>query len=247
MPRRIWLFACLFLVSLATHANAKVYKLQGTLGPARIGMTLDLAGQTVGPATHYFYVAHLKDIPLSGSLAASESGEFLLTLKEADGGVFTLRYKDKGGHPDKFLYTSNDLGGTWSKDGKDLAVALTYVEGYDSGVPERLYADIVDESNDRFEARVRGFRDAVLASDAKEAGKFIRFPLRVNVKGQAPLMIKSSQQLQRQWKQVFSDQWLSDARAAVPHELFVRNGMAMLGNGLVWFGPKGAETINTLP
>jgi hypothetical protein len=33
----------------------------------------------------------------------------------------------------------------------------------------------------------------------------------------------------------------------VPHELFVKDGMAMLGAGLVWFGPKGAEVVNTLP
>jgi hypothetical protein len=147
----------------------------------------------------------------------------------------------------KFLYTGNDLNGTWSQNGKVLPATLTYSEGCEGGVPDRLYTDINSEINDVFEARVRGFRNAVLSGDAKSAAKFIRFPLSINITSQQSLTIKSSQQLKTEWNRIFSEKWLAAARAAVPHELFVKDGMAMLGAGLVWFGPKGAEVVNTLP
>ena len=33
-------------------------------------------------------------------------------------------------------------------------------------------------------------------------------------------------------------------RNAMPHDMFVRNGQAMLGDGVAWFGAKGVQTIN---
>jgi len=233
---------------VSSHAEAgKVYKLTGTIGTTHVTMVLGVSDLKIDPSSHYFYDTELKDIPLTGTLVTAEGGIFILHLKEPGGGTFSLQYQDSGAHPDRLLYTGNSLNGMWSQDGKKLPVALTYVEGNDGGISERLYADIADESNEVFEARVRGFRDAVLAGDAKTAAKFTHFPLRVNLSSKQVLTIKSGQQLQSAWKQVFSDKWLADARAAVPHELFVRNSMAMLGNGLVWFGPKGAEVVNALP
>lgn len=248
IPRQIRLLAYLVIAVIANtaQASAKVFKLQGVVGTARIGMTLDITETTINLSTHYFYVTHLKDIPLTGTLS-SANGEFLLILNEPSGGIFTLHYKDKGDHPDKFLYTGNNLNGTWSQNGKELPVTLTYLEGYEGGVPDRLYASINSESNEVFEARVCGFRDSVLSGDAKTATKFIRFPLDVNITGHQSLTIKSSRQLKTDWDRIFSETWLAAARAAVPHELFVKDGMAMLGDGLVWFGPKGAQVINTLP
>ncbi len=212
MPRQMRLLAYLVIAIVAStaQASAKVFKLQGTVGTAQIGMTLDITDTTIGPSTHYFYVTHLKDIPLTGSLS-SANGEFLLTLNEPGGGIFALHYKDKGGHPNKFLYTSNDLNGTWSQNGKVLPATLTYSEGYEGGVPNCLYTDINSESNEVFEARVRGFRNAVLSGDAKSAAKFIRFPLSINITSQQSLTIKSSQQLKTEWNRIFSEKWLAAA------------------------------------
>ena len=72
----------------------------------------------------------------------------------------------------------------------------------------------------------------------------MRFPLRVNVAPGKPLLVRNAAQLAAQWDRIFSPAWLKQAAQAMPHDLNVIRGQAMLGNGLAFFGDKGAEVIN---
>jgi hypothetical protein len=240
------LFASVLTMSstFAANADEEVYRLRGALGSARIGMTLDIKDGKVEPGSHYFYVAHLKDIPLTGAVTASGSGEIIATLREPAGPVITLHYQDKGGHPTEFLYTSNDLSGAWAFDGKTLPVTLSQTEAFTGPLPERAYADVTDESDAKFEARVRGFRSAVLSNDRAAAARYVDFPLNVNSSLRPAMTIRTSRELEAEWNGVFSKAWIKAAADAIPHDLFVKDGMAMLGNGIAWFGAKGVKVVN---
>ncbi len=240
------LFASILTMAsaFAAEADEEVYKLLGHLGSARIGMTLDIKDGTVEPGSHYFYAAHLKDIPLTGAATAAGSGEIIATLHEPGGPIITLRYRDKGGHPAEFLYTSNDLSGAWTFDGETLPVTLSQTEAFTGPLPERVYAEVTDESDEKFEARVQGFRNAVLSNDRIAAATYVDFPLEVNSSPGHTIMINTSRELEAEWSAVFSKAWIKAAADAIPHDLFVRDGMAMLGNGIAWFGAKGVKVVN---
>ncbi len=230
----------------AASGDEKVEILRGNLGSMRIGMTLDIKDGKVEPGSHYFYAAHLEDIPLTGEVTPSDSGEIIATLREPGGAIITLRYQDKGGYPTEFLYTSNDLSGAWTFGSKTLPVTLSKTTSFAGPLPERIYAEVTDESDEKFEARVRGLRKAVLSDDPAAAARYVDFPLKVNSSPGHAIMIKTSRELAAQWSTVFSKAWIKAAADAIPHDLFVRDGMAMLGEqGIAWFGAKGMKVVNT--
>jgi hypothetical protein len=107
----------------------------------------------------------------------------------------------------------------------------------------RWYESVTSESDAAFEARVQGFYKAVLAGDSKAAAQYVDFPLRVNRNGKSRT-IHSAAELSAQWKQIFTPACDGAFRDAMPHDMFVRNGQAMLGDGVAWFGAKGAQAIN---
>ena len=237
------LFAVFATTASAANDDLSTMTYEGTLGTQRIGMTLAVRDGKVIPNSHYFYAKYLKDIPLDGSAG----GE--ITLREPGGGTFALRFKGNGSQGATPLNFSNSVGleGQWTgKDGKSFPVALSNARDPGEGAlpGSRWYRNATDKSDAAFEAQVQGFHKAVLAGDRAGAARFVSFPLRVNVAPGKPLMVKNAAQLAAQWGRIFSPAWLERAALAMPHDLSVIRGQAMLGNGLAFFGDKGAEVIN---
>ena len=107
----------------------------------------------------------------------------------------------------------------------------------------RWYEDVTSESDAIFEAHVQNFYKAVLAGDRTTAARFIEFPLRVNHNGKSRT-IRNADELSAKWDEIFTPACVDAFRQAMPHDMFVHNGQAMLGDGVAWFGAKGAQVIN---
>ncbi|HXE15478.1 MAG TPA: hypothetical protein VN633_25365 [Bryobacteraceae bacterium] len=56
--------------------------------------------------------------------------------------------------------------------------------------------------------------------------------------------IKNAAQLVSAWDSIFTPAFLAHLRDDLPHDMFVHQGMAMLGDGDVWFDAKGAAVLN---
>ncbi len=235
-------FAAVSLLSGWRQADIKFNRvsLDGTLGPTQIGMTLNLKGMSAIESGHYFYAKYLKDILLTGNLQG-----IVVTLHEPEGGTFTLHFKGNGSEAGKPLDFNNSVGleGTWTKSATTLPVKLGIIAMSEGPANARWYESVTDESDAAFEAKVQGFYQAVLAGDRNAAAKYMSFPLRVNHAGKGHL-IRSAAQLSTEWPQIFTPAYLAALKKAMPHDLFTRNGLAMLGDGIAWFGAKGVEAIN---
>ncbi len=238
--------ALFFVVSLMPGSGARAAGEQaftdytGRLGDLPAGMTLGFADGRVVAGSHYYYRKYCRDIPLTGTDGVE------LRLSEPGGGVFVLHYVGGGPASHATAENSTGLAGTWSGAGRVLPVALT-VAGGDSYVPGHRYADVTAQDDAAFETLVRGFYDAVLAGDRAEAMRFVSFPLRVNTDEGRFFTIRDASTLQGKWAQVFPAVWLKALAAATPHDMFVRNGQVMIGDGLAWFGAGGLEVINAVP
>lgn len=235
--------ACLLLAAglAAEQAAGQSEQMQysGTLGQSRIGLTLEVEnGRATGG--HYFYRKYLKDIPLT---AKQENGALL--LREA-GGEFKLHFKGNGseGHAPLTFDNSIGLNGTWtSADGaRSLPVSLSGQTILPKSEDGRRYSDVTSESDAAFEKRVQAFCRAVLASKRAEAARYVSYPLRVN--GKHRRTIKNAAQLMAAWDSIFTPAFLARLRNDLPHDMFVHQGMAMLGDGDVWFDAKGAAVLN---
>lgn len=212
---------------------------EGVLGTELIGMTLIAPRGAAGPLTgHYFRGKLLKDIPLTGSFQAGR-----LNLREADGGSFALTFVDNGFSGGNALDFGNSIGltGHWTQGATRLAVTLGNTGNRVAG--GRRYAQVTRESDEAFEARVQGFHRAVLAGDRAGAASFVAFPLRVTAAGKSR-QIASAEQLDAAWDQVFTPACLDALKEALPHDMFVARGQAMISNGVAWFGANGAVAIN---
>lgn len=242
LRRRVLLLAvCLLSTAAAqTRGTLNRYTYDGTVGAARIGMVLFVSSGGEVSTGHYFYARYLTDIPLTATRANGR-----LELHEAGGGIFRMAFKGNGSENGQPLNFSNSIGleGTWTKQGKTVPVSLTGSSMDMAGPNDRWYADVTSETDAAFEARVQGFRRAALAGNHAGTAQFVDFPLRVNRAGRHR-MVGSAAQLSAQWSTIFTPQCLEALRKAVAHDMFVRNGQVMLGDGVVWFGPKGAQSIN---
>ncbi|WP_061508315.1 hypothetical protein [Acetobacter malorum] len=217
------------------------YRLSGTLGPYPIGATLSVRpDQTVANA-HYFYVKNLVDIPLS----AQKSGE-QITLSEPGGGRFTLHFEtsDKKAPTPLTFQTSTALAGTWADGTKTYPVKLNF-ESIDNVAPNALYEGVTDAPPAVFEAMAQRFLRNVLSGNKAETAKLISWPLRVNA--EHSFTLKTPAALSASWSRVFTPCVLNRLRDAIPHEMFVHNGQAMVANGTVWFDAHGASAINSNP
>jgi hypothetical protein len=238
-------FIAAFIVLLGVgiaHAEAPVSRdtFTGTVGQSRIGITLlvNAAGTIIGG--HYFYASHLKDIPLKAGTQGSG-----IILFAPEGGQFALSFKGNGSEAGKPLGFDNSIGmeGRWMKGDSSYPVKLRVEQSSQSSANARWYEGVTSESDAAFEARVQNFYKAVLASDRATAARYVDFPLRVNHNGKSHT-IKNAAQLSAEWSKIFTPATLNAFRNAMPHDMFVRNGQAMLGDGVAWFGPKGAQSIN---
>jgi hypothetical protein len=129
------------------------------------------------------------------------------------------------------------------KSDSSYPVKLQMEQSSQGAANARWYEDVTSESDAAFEARVRGFYKAVLARDRTKTARYVDFPLRVNRNGKSR-MVKTAAQLSAEWSQIFTPACVDAFRNAMPHDMFVRNGQVMLGDGVAWFGPKGAQVVN---
>lgn len=220
--------------------TVKKVTFKGIMGQSKVGLTLVVNAANVITGGHYFFADNLKDIPLK----AGTQGTGLI-LYGPDGGQMALRFKGSGSDTGQALTLENSTGmeGRWMKGDSSYPIKLQ-MEGMSEGLPNaRWYQDVTSESDASFENRVQCFTKAALAGDKAATARYVDFPLRVNRNGKSST-IASAAELSTRWKRVFTPACLDAIRNAVPHDMFVRNGHAMLGDGVVWFGPKGAAVIN---
>ena len=235
-----WLVLAAALASGPAWAgdNSGTYEMDGTIGPYRVGAQMTVSdGQFV--AGHYFYATQLKDIPLTGAAAGAH-----LTLSEPGGGVFQLTLKGNGGvgGDGSSFSTSVGLVGTWTQGAKTLPVNLGFGEVDPGGPPNPRYADVTTDSDAAFEARVTRLLHAVLSGDKAGAAALVSYPLSVN--GAKPLTIRTPASFEARWGQIFTPGMLATLRTAMPHEMFVHEGQAMVANGAAWFDAKGLSALN---
>ena len=224
------------------HAEAIIHRetFIGMVGQSRIGMTLLVNATGTVTSGHYFYANDLKDIPLE--VGTQGSG---IILFDPEGGQFALRFKGNGSEAGKPLDFHNSVGmeGRWMKNDSSYPVNLQMQQSSQRPANARWYEDVTSESDAAFEARVQNFYKAVLAGDRSTAARYVDFPLRVNHSGKGRL-VKTAAQLSAEWDQIFTPACIDAFRNAMPHDMFVRNGQVMLGDGVAWFGPRGAQVVN---
>jgi hypothetical protein len=234
----------LILAAGSMHAQsaAKVSRVSftGMVGQSRIGMTLVVNSAGIITGGHYFYAKYLKDIPLT----AGTQGTGII-LFEPEGGQFALRFKGNGSEAGKPLDFHNSVGleGRWMKHDSSYPVVLQMQQSSEAAANARWYEGVTSASDAAFEARVQAFYKAVLAGDGATAAGYVDFPLRVNHNGKGRT-VASAAELAAQWNQIFTPACIDAFRRAMPHDMFVRNGQAMLGDGVAWFGAKGAQVVN---
>ncbi len=212
--------------------------LTGSVGPYRVGAHFTVRDHRVFVAGHYFYARRPVDIPLSGNVAAET-----ITLHGADGATFDLHFRtnDRTATRPLSFYTSTALVGTWTDGKKTLPARLDIaLVGGPQGADR--YADVTKEPAPQFEARVQRFLHDVVQGDRADAASAVSFPL--TVLATRTYRIRNSAQLRAAWPSIFTPCFVNALKQAVPHEMFVRNGQAMVSDGAAWFDAKGATSLN---
>jgi hypothetical protein len=240
--RAIRVLSCLLLPLALSSADRLVqHQYEGTLGSNRIGLTVLRRGNTI-EGGHYFYQKFLRDIPLEGRVEGLH-----LKLTEKGEGAFDLHFVGNGsesGHPLDF---ENSIGmdGTWTSAGgaHSYPVSLRGATVKDADGSPR-YGDVTRESDAAFEEKVQSFYRAVLNGDKKTAARYISYPLRVNLTERKEKKLHNSTEVMEQWDTIFTPAFVDKLRQDLPHDMFVHDGMAMLGNGEAWFDSKGLAVVN---
>jgi hypothetical protein len=238
--------AATLALALAPNARAEdppkglsTFGMSGKIGTYPVGMQLTVRDHRDFVSGHYFYVKTLTDIPLTGRMDGD-----ILTLREPSGGAFRLHLVSNASTRGQTLtfYNSTGLAGTWTQGVRTLPVEIGFSTSYDGPPRARRYAEMTDEPDAVVEARAAKFLKAAVRGDRAAAADAVSYPLRVN--GDRPKTIRNKTELLTQWNSIFTPALLVALRDAVPHEMFVRQGMAMVGDGVVWFDAKGAKVIN---
>ncbi len=217
------------------------HQYEGTLGRSRIGLTVTRQGNNI-KGGHYFYQKFLRDIPITGSMQGSH-----VTLVEEGGGTFSLNFVGNGSEGGKPLDFENSIGmdGTWtSKDGsRTYAVSLrgTTIREADN---RPRYADVTKENDAQFEKRVQSLISAVLHGDKAAAVRLISYPFTVNGSKREHWRLRTSADVLAAWNDFFTPAMTAEFEAALPHDMFVHDGMAMIGNGEAWFDANGLAVLN---
>lgn len=214
-------------------------EVRGTVGPYRIGLSYTVRDHTDLVTAHYFYASQLKNIPLTGTVEGES-----VTLCGADGSVFLLHFVGNGSNGNQPLtfYNSVGLRGFWSLGSRKFAVTLQFEHSLENP-GERLYSQVTSQSDVAFEAMVKAAQDAILRGDWKTTSRYVDFPLRINGTHHH-LTIRNEVELHAHWSQIFTPEFVAKLRLDVPHEMFVHNGEAMLGDGELWFDEKGLDAVN---
>jgi hypothetical protein len=229
--------------SVAPPKGLSINELEGKVGPYVVGMNLKVRDHVEVESGHYFYASKLLDIPLKAHVQGEN-----VTLEEPGGGVFHLHFVTNSAEKGQALnfYTSTGLEGSWTRGDTTLPVVLQFSTVYDNDDPAERgwYADVTSEPDAAFERRVQTFLRAVVTGDRRTAAQGVSYPLRVGVKGPRPLVIRTQADLLANWDRIFTPKLVARLRDALPHEMFVHNGQAMVLNGRIWFDAKGASGID---
>lgn len=214
-------------------------EMSGTIGIYRIGLNYTVRNKTELVTAHYFYASQLKDIPLTGAVHGDA-----VDLKGDDGSIFHLHFVGNGSNGAEPLtfYNSVGLTGIWLLGSRTLPVKLTGEHGT-SNPGQRLYENVTAQPDAEFEAMIQAARRAILKGDPDLAAKYVHFPVRVNI-DRKHLMLQNPAQLKANWSRVFSPAFIAKLREDIPHEMFVHEGEAMLGQGRLWFDDKGLTAVN---
>lgn len=232
------IFAGSASLSAFAEETPEFHQYSGVVGSSPINITIGFLNGKIVDGSHYYYRKYLKDIPLMGTVGSE------IRLNETGGGIFMVHSVDNHNKP---VTEEKSIGmiGTWSGNGHVLPVKLS-AENIQSYVAGHRYASITSKSDVQFEACVRGFYDAVLAGKPDAAAHFVAFPLRVNISPGKYMLIHDAIALKQKWKYVFSAQWLKDLARSSPHDLFITEEKAMMGNGLAFFNDKGLDVVNVM-
>lgn len=222
----------------ALMTEARRLTLSGTLGGTVIGMSFALRGRDEIVSGHYYRGRNPVDIPLT----ITRRGDDII-MHDPGGGTFHLRLH---GHDDSAppfdFWNSIGLRGTYVEGNQQRPVRL----GFESIVPGeaggRWYRDVTERPDADYEAVVRRFLEAAIAGDRRAATGAVSFPLRVN--GPCPRSVPNRARLLEQWDAIFTPAYVARLRTAIPHEMFVRQGLAMVAHGAVWFDADGAVVLN---
>ena len=248
--RSIRLLVVVMVTSLGTptplsgqhQGELVLHQYEGNLGDARIGLTVKREGNKI-VGGHYFYQKFLRDIPITGSTEDSD-----ITLAEPGGGIFHLHFVGNASEKGQPLDFDNSVGmeGIWTDatGNKTYPVSLhgtTIGTGADEG---HRYRDVTNESDEAFEGRVQSLVRAILRNDKPAAARLISYPLRVNGPGQEHRAFRNSADVLAAWNDLFTPAMLAKLQAALPHDMFVHQGMAMIGDGEAWFDSKGLSVLN---
>jgi len=192
---------------------------------------------------HYFYQKFLKDIPITGSVERS-----LILLTEPGAGIFHLHFVGNGSEGDRPLDFQNSVGmdGTWaSADGtRTYTVSLRGTTGHEPGWDGHRYGSVTKENDVAFERRVQSLLSAVLRGDKTNAVRFISYPLLVNFPDRTNKKFRNAAAVLVAWNALFTPAMMAKLQRALPHDMFVHNGMAMIGNGEAWFDDEGLAVLN---
>jgi hypothetical protein len=212
---------------------------EGNLGRDRIGITIIHRGDNI-KGGHYFYKKYLKDIPLTGAVEGSN-----VTLNES-GGTFQLHFVGNGSEHGEPLTFENSMGvtGSWtSRDGR-RSYPVSLLRLFENAYEGRQYADVTDDSDPAFEKRVQACFHAILDGDKSTVVRLTSYPLRVNFTDGQSRKLKDREQVFASWGTIFTPILLVHLRKALPHDMFVHEGMVMLANGDAWFDARGLAVVN---
>lgn len=94
-----------------------------------------------------------------------------------------------------------------------------------------------DASSGTFDQAVQfatAVRRAAARNDRATLVALMQYPLRVNTAPGHSFSVASAGLLLRRFSTVFTPSILKQLRAIEPHDVFCRNGMSMLGSGVMW-------------
>lgn len=195
---------------------------------------------------HYFYQKFLKDIPITGSEERS-----LIVLTEPGGGIFHLHFVGNGSEGGRPLDFENSVGmdGTWaSADGtRTWTVSLGGTTVHEPGWDGHRYGDVTKEDDVDFERRVQSLLSAVLRGDKTNAVRFISYPMLATFPNYTNKKFRNAAAVLAAWKDLFPPAMMAKLQRALPHDMFVHNGMAMIGTGEAWFDDEGLRILNVPP
>lgn len=225
--------------SAAADEGLSTFVAEGAVGPWVAGLNVTVRDHRTVVASHYYYASRGIDIPLTVD-AIHET----ILWDEPGGGRFTLHLTNDDAREPRPLtfYTSTGLAGTWTREGKSLPVTFGFGTVRDGSSPARWYGDVTSESDAVFEARVRSFLTGVRSGNRHQVAGAVSYPVTVNM-GRTTI-IRSRADLLARWSAIFTPTYVAQLRKGIPHEMFVRNGMAMVAGGAVWFDAKGAKVLN---